>query len=104
MTEFQARVSTCYLDASVVEQLDDEIASSTEKWGSKYHSLHEAWAVIGEELHEVEEIMWQKRQQRDPVKLRHELIQVASSAIKAIRSMENFVGEHRNFVDESKNK
>jgi len=60
--------------------------------GEKFASLHEAWAVIFEELNEVWEITLMKRRDRDPEALRKELIQVAAMAVKAIESMESFVG------------
>ncbi|HEX7727473.1 MAG TPA: hypothetical protein VF392_00445 [Terracidiphilus sp.] len=60
--------------------------------GAKFASLHEAYAVILEELDEVWEIARQKRRDRDPVALYKELIQLGAMAVKAIDSMENFVG------------
>lgn len=57
-----------------------------------FRSLHEAYAVILEELQEVWEITMQKRKDRDQDKLRKELIQVAAMAVKAIESMPNLVG------------
>ena len=77
-----------------VEILTD-IAAEVER--SKIHceqfrSLHEAYAVILEELQEVWEITMQKRQNRKEDELRKELIQVAAMAVKAIESMPNLVG------------
>lgn len=73
----------------LAEDIDDEIARAR-KWGEKFASLHEAWAVAWEELDEIWEITRQKRNERDPEKLRKEFVQLAAMAIKAIHSMENF--------------
>jgi NTP pyrophosphatase (non-canonical NTP hydrolase) len=59
----------------------------------KFRSLHEACAVIAEEMDEVWDICRQKRRERNADELRKELIQVAAMAVKAIESMENLVGE-----------
>ena len=58
----------------------------------KFANMHEAYAVILEELDEVWDITRQKKRDRDPVALRKELIQVAAMAVKAIESMENLTG------------
>lgn len=57
-----------------------------------YASLHEAYAVLLEEVEEVWDITKQKRKDRSASELRAELVQVAAVAVKAILSMENFVG------------
>ena len=57
-----------------------------------FPSLHEAYAVILEELDEVWDIARQKRRERNELELRKELIQVAAMAVKALGSMENFIG------------
>ena len=75
----------------LAEEIDDEIGRA-QMHGTKFHSLHEAWAVILEELDEVWEITLQKRRDRNPDDLRKELIHVAAMAVKAIHSMDNLVG------------
>lgn len=75
----------------IYDQIETELDRSY-RHGLKFASLHEAYAVILEELEEVWEITRQKRKDRDPEKLRKELIQVATMAVKAIRSMDNFTG------------
>ena len=84
-----ASIST--IDPEIVEEVDKELLSSY-KHGRKFASLHEAYAVILEELDEVWDVTKQKRKHRDAGHLRYELIQVAAMAIKAINSMDNFVG------------
>lgn len=48
-----------------------------------FHSVHEAYAVILEEVDELWEIARQKREHRDLSQLRRELIQIATMAWKA---------------------
>ncbi len=83
---------------SVGEQrLDTLIVISNEVERSKMHgdsfaSLHEAYAVILEELDEVWEIARMKKRDRDPHEIRKELVQLAAMAVKALESVDNFVG------------
>jgi hypothetical protein len=76
---------------SLAEEIDCELAAS-ERHGVKFASLHEAWAVISEELDELWEIVRLKRRDRESEQLREELVQIAAMAIKAVKSMDNFVG------------
>jgi hypothetical protein len=75
---------------TVAEWIDLELHHA-KKHGS-FPSLHEAYAVILEELDEVWDIVKLKKCKRDKEALRKELIQVAAMAIKAIHSLDNFVG------------
>ena len=79
------------LDYKIIEEVDAEIARSY-KHDVKFASLHEAYAVILEELDEVWDITRLKRKIRDKDKLKEEFVQIAAMAIKAINSMDNFVG------------
>lgn len=60
--------------------------------GERFASLHEAYAVILEELDELWEIARMKRRDRDAIEIRSELIQIAAMAVKAVQSLDNFVG------------
>lgn len=60
--------------------------------GEKFASLHEAYAVMAEELDEIWDITRMKRRDRDPSHIRKELIQLAAMTLKAAQSMENFIG------------
>lgn len=51
------------------------------------NSLHEAYAVILEELDELWEHARLKREARDPAKIRTELVQVAAMAWRAARDL-----------------
>jgi hypothetical protein len=79
------------LESSLAEEIDDELVRAR-RHGAVFASLHEAYAVILEELDEIWEIVREKRRDRDGDKLRRELVQLAAMAIKAIHSMENFTG------------
>ena len=83
--------SVSAIDLDVLEEVDKELISSY-RHGRKFASLHEAYAVILEELDEVWDITRQKRKNRDKEELREEFIQIAAMAFKAIESMDNFVG------------
>lgn len=60
--------------------------------GEKFASLHEAYAVILEELDEVWDITRQKRCNRSAVDLRKEFIQLGAMAVKSLESLDRFVG------------
>ena len=76
---------------SVYKEIEEEVKRA-EVHGKQFASLHEAYAVILEELDEVWDITRMKRKNRNAEDIRKELIQVASMAVKAIGSMDNFVG------------
>lgn len=73
----------------------DEIQAEVKRskvHGLQFHSLHEAYAVILEEVDELWEITRQKRKDRSVDDIRKELTQIAAVAVKALESVENFVG------------
>ena len=77
------------------DDLYGSIATEVERakrHGERFASLHEAYAVLLEELDEVWDITRQKRRDRDALELRKELIQIAAMAVKALHSMGNFTG------------
>jgi len=53
-----------------------------------YHSYHEAYAVILEELDEFWEIVRQQDNDRDPIAARKELLQIAVTAWRAAIDLE----------------
>lgn len=75
----------------LAEQIDDEL-SRAKAHGLEFASLHEAYAVMLEELDEIWDITRLKRRDRHAETLKHELVQLAAMAIKAIHSMHNFTG------------
>ena len=75
----------------LTEEIDDELHSA-KKHGTTFASLHEGYAVILEELDEIWDVTRQKKMDRDRNALRKEFIQLAAMAVKAIHSLDNFVG------------
>ena len=75
----------------ILEQFSAE-ADRAARHGATFASLHEAWAVLLEELDEVWDITRQKRRDRSALELQKEFIQIGAMAIKALESMESFVG------------
>jgi len=71
--------------------IDAEVERA-KRHGEKFASLHEAYAVILEELDEIWDIVRQKRYVRSELELRKEFIQLAAMAVKGLQSMENFIG------------
>lgn len=62
---------------------DDEVAEelvAARRAFPALHSCHEAYAVLVEEIREVEAIVFTNHRQRDPVALHRELVQVAAMA------------------------
>ncbi len=48
----------------------------------EYSSIHEAWAIIKEELDELWDEVRRKKPLRDPFQIRHECIDIAAAALK----------------------
>lgn len=76
---------------TLIEEIEAEVARA-ERHGATFASLHEAYAVTLEELDEIWDIARQKRKDRSSVALHREFIQLAAMALKALRSMDNFIG------------
>lgn len=68
---------------AVLREIYREYVISRGKF-EKFHSLHEAYAVLLEEVKEVELITFSKAPRRGNAKLKSELIQVAAMAVAAI--------------------
>ena len=90
-TELQPEVIRC-LTYENIRDVDLELRQISEKNGPAYHSMHEAYGVLLEELDEVWDIARMKREDRPRNLLRKELVQIAACAIRAIHSIDNFVG------------
>jgi penicillin-binding protein-related factor A (putative recombinase) len=58
----------------------------------RFRSLHEAYAVLAEELDELWDITRQKRRDRDAEAIHRECVQIAAMAVKTLDSMENLIG------------
>jgi hypothetical protein len=88
--EAYARVETP-LRESILQAINSEVERA-KRHGEKFASLHEAYAVILKELDEVWEITRQKRRDRSVLDLRKEFIQIGAMAVKALESIDHFVG------------
>ncbi len=64
-----------------------ELGRAQAKW-APMHSLHEAYAVILEELDEVWELVKQKQNERDPDAVRKELTQLCAMVARAAVDLE----------------
>ncbi len=69
--------------AAVLREVDEELGRAIAKHPPMVN-LHEAHSVIWEELVEYFECVRQQNEARDPAQIRHELVQVAAMAIRAI--------------------
>jgi len=65
-----------------------ELDRAQAKW-PPMHSLHEAYAVILEELDEVWQLVKQKQNERDPEAVRKELTQLAAMVARAAVDLED---------------
>lgn len=79
------------ISKNLAEEIDGEIGRA-KKHGSEFSSLHEAYAVILEELDEIWDVTRLKRKNRNAEDLKKEFVQLAAMAIKGYYSMHNFVG------------
>ena len=67
----------------IAMDVDIELAFATEKFGS-FHSAHEGFSVLKEEVDELWDEVKAKQGQRDLNKMRKEAIQVAAMAMRFV--------------------
>jgi len=70
----------------LLQQIGEEVARA-EALHAPINSVHEGYSVILEELDEFWEQVRMKRKDRDPEKMRAELIQTAAMCIRTIRDV-----------------
>lgn len=75
----------------ILKAISDEVERA-KRHGEKFASLHEGYAVILEEIDEVWDITRQKRRDRSALEIQKEFIQIGAMAVKALLSIENFIG------------
>lgn len=73
-------------EAAIYRTVARELDRAMRSEGS-FHSAHEGWAVIWEELDELWEEVRKKRRKRNKVRMRHEAAQVAACAIRFIHDL-----------------
>ena len=71
-----------------LQLITDELHSQVKQFPRPMASLHEAYAVLLEEVDEVWDIVRQKSSARDPDELRKELVQVSAYALRIVLEME----------------
>ena len=69
------------LMVSAIEEVEKELASAITKY-PKFHSPHEGWAIIKEEVDELWQEVMVKQSKHDLVKMREEAKQIAAMAIR----------------------
>lgn len=69
------------------EDMAEELRRAEKKHGPPLHSYHEAYAVIAEELDEFWDQTRKQVGERDPVRARKELVQIAAMAWRAARDL-----------------
>jgi hypothetical protein len=77
--------------ARAIREIEMEIVRA-EAHGEQFASMHEAYGVMFEELDEFWDLTRLKKRDRNPDDIRKELIQLGAMTMKAIGSIENFVG------------
>ena len=68
--------------AEVLAAVELEVVKACGKFGPDYHSAHEAYAVLLEEVDEFKDWVWRKREERVRPDMVGELVQVAAVAVK----------------------
>lgn len=71
-----------------LEAVVQEADRAVKKHG-EFHSLHEAWAVLYEEVDELWEEVRKKRSKRVKEEIEAELIQIAGACLKTIHMLES---------------
>jgi len=76
----------------ILVDVDDEYMRATSRFG-KFHSAHEGYAVILEELEELKTEVFKHREERDLARMRKEAIRIASMACRFITDVIDEGGE-----------
>ena len=71
------------MDGIVLMQITDELSEAKNKFPG-FHSLHEGYAVLKEEVDELWDLVRGKEAERDPQLVERECIQIAAMAIRII--------------------
>lgn len=74
----EAQIDTIYATA---QEAIDELLKAKAKW-PPFHSAHEGYAVLLEEVDELKAHVWTRQDKRDLPAMRKEAIQVAAMALR----------------------
>lgn len=74
------------INPTALEELTAELKQAEAMFPS-FHSVHQGYAVILEELDELWDEIRKKPEDRDPAKLRAEAVQVAAMAIRFVNDL-----------------
>jgi hypothetical protein len=86
------RINGLTQEMAIALRLIAEEVERAKMHGESFASLHEAYAVIAEELDELWDITRRKRCNRNASDIRKELVQIGAMAVKAMQSLDNFIG------------
>jgi hypothetical protein len=86
--------SSAFILKEIVAEVIEEVVRA-QFHGTYFNSLHEAFAVILEEVDELWEIVRQKSTERNRATLHLELLQIAAMAVKALQSLDRFETKHQ---------
>ncbi len=71
------------IQGNILQEIKDEYIIATSRFGA-FHSAHEGYAVILEELEELKAEVFKHREERNLAAMRKECIQVATMACRFI--------------------
>lgn len=71
----------CGLVSELQEAIKQELIRARKAYPQPFNSAHEGWAVLYEELDELQKEVFKKPSQRDKQRMREECIQIAAMAI-----------------------
>lgn len=72
----------------ILAEVGLEVTESFNLGYGNFHSAHEGYAIIQEEMDELKAHVWMKQKNRDLAAMRKEALQVAAMAVKFIQSLD----------------
>lgn len=75
-------------ETTAIADILNEVKRARSLYPRPFVNMHEAHSVIREEFQEVENITYIKHQNRNPAKLRNELVQLAAMCIRALTEVD----------------
>ena len=80
-------------ERAILAEVGKELGRARDLGFGLFHSAHEGYAVILEEMDELKAEVWKNQKYREPKKLRDEAIQVAAMAVKFAASLDEALRE-----------